>query len=105
MEISRRNLSSLQAYPDVASVVGRLRAARSGTAISNWYRCGQSKKLLMDGRDTLGVVLSPLCQPSARFVVRGPVLSNWLHSEYGKVPFIHVMSTYEAKAVHHLRDN
>jgi len=51
------------------------------------------KEDLRDGCATPRLVFSPLCQPSARFVVRGPKLSKWLHIEGGKSPSIHVVVT------------
>ena len=53
----------------------------------------------MVGCETPRLVFSPLCHPSARFVVRGPTLSTWLHNVGVKAPVIHVLSTYAAKII------
>ena len=74
------------------------RAVSHGTALFLcWQRCSQSRKLLIDGCDTQRLVLSELCQPSARFVVIGPLWSLWFHMLGGRFPNIHVFLKYIAK--------
>jgi len=48
----------------------------------------------MDGRVTPSVVLSRLWQPLARFVVHGPVLSNWLDPQRDGKAQVHVVVGY-----------
>ena len=53
---------------------------------SNWFRCSQLRNDVRDGCETPKVWLMELCQPSALFVVLGPVWSQCDHRAGGNEP-------------------